>query len=1110
MSDSGCGFGDSFDLSTNTGSEPVGALSLPLMPLTDDPPTLGEVLANEDLFNRCLERLCQQDAGASLLFLKQLSLFSLMRRPRAEQVREALRIIWTYLFPGAPSLVRVGGGTVAQLARVCFDLDGARLVDTHLFDAAGAEVEAAVRPLVRAWLDEGVWQSVEFRHFAPPPFSVVLETDSLCAQLRTYLAARVQREAGHRAGASGNDSAEDNEGAGETGQDEEGDEEDDKDEDRDRGNRSGGSSGAAHVAALLQFCLEAQELRDVLIYQDFATRQASLQEGSEPLHYEPSAVPRRPAVLDRVPCPDTDTLAREVYRRHRRLVGIAHQKGMHLAGVLSALDRTIDEFNRGAYRAYNDWVCQRAWARDASYRYKVLQQTKTPEGYVAVPTLAAVLTSSTLFRMYASLLRGSRRAELKFLQAAAQYEMRFRRELGAAAGSTPPSPVQISVALAAPGHTSRSSNVAATVCDMRTEARRIFERFFEAEKTAATSSLGNTATGGMGSSGSGGNSSSGSIDTPTGGGGIGSSTGALPNTTTTATNGETGTEARNVFLSETLRKELEESVRKRPTADTFNRAGAFVYQCALRSWFRECTSTYAWLDKEYNNVSSTARHIEHIFRAEQIAGIDLELVPSPDDVVANPELFRSFSACVPPDIAGPVFAVYREVDRFQQCPPEDSVAQAKAIIAHFSTIVDMFPLLKQSTAHTLEHLAGRRTVSPRIFAFGQRYIMSAVLQQYYPGWVTTTDVYWHVPWQPATEIRFHQLASVTLLPAMLQNIAADERRGFLAKFFADLKRRSSRGRAHHRDKGSSSSSGNSSKHRSRLGSTHLARAHSLKSLDISEALVPQMEVCHAAAMKTAMFQSPLRPRGSTDAFTPPTLAAASPLSCGELSPVESASTASLPLPATATATPRTARTAPSTMPPPALRAHSQTIGAPPPLSSSSSSSQQVQMQQQQVQQVQHPDRFALLLQTIPTLEDTMESCHLRNVFATRYLTLRCNDDEEALWRTLDTFHSRYARVPDDEILAAQDEMRRAAQDIVAAHAAHFRDPALLAKRLADGGFVSGAFFRKEELRIYRRHYCSYVTLLEKKGWQASTPAATATTTVPAAAASTGTLPSGLN
>lgn len=139
----------------------------------------------------------------------------------------------------------------------------------------------------------------------------------------------------------------------------------------------------------------------------------------------------------------------------------------------------------------------------------------------------------------------------------------------------------------------------------------------------------------------------------------------------------------------------------------------------------------------------------------------------------------------------------------------------------------------------------------------------------------------------------------------------------------------------------------------------------------------------------------------------------------------------------------------------------------------------------------------------------MESCHLRNVFATRYLTLRCNDDEEALWRALDTFHSRYARVPDDQILAIQDEMRRAAQDIVAAHAAHFRDPALLAARLADGCFVSGAFFRKEELRIYCRHYCSYVTLLEKKGWQAATPAATSTV-VPSAAASTGTLPSGLN
>lgn len=1084
MSDSGCGFGDSFDLSTNTGSEPVGALSLPLMPLTDDPPTLGEVLANEDLFNRCLESLCQQDAGASLLFLKQLSLFSLMRRPRAEQVREALRIIWTYLFPGAPSLVRVSGDTVAHLARVCFDLDGARLVDTHLFDAAGTEVEAAVRPLVRAWLDEGVWQTVEFRHFAPPPFSVVLETDSLCSQLRTYLAARVQREASTATSAAAT-AANSKKGRG-LADDEEGDNDDDNEEDeRDENGRAG------HVAALLQFCLEAQELRDVLIYQDFVTRQASLQEGSEPLHYEPSAVPRRPAVLDRVPCPDTDTLARQVYRRHRKLVGIAHQKGMHLAGVLSALDRTIDEFNRGAYRAYNDWVCQRAWASDASYRYKVLQQTKTPEGYVAVPTLAAVLTSSALFRMYSSLLQGSRLAQLKFLQAAAQYEMRFRRELAAAAGSsTPSSPVQISVALAAPGHTSRSSNVAATVCDMRTEARRIFERFFDAEKPSSAGTT-TTTSGGKGNSGSNnssgsssGSSSMGSVDTPTTT--TSTSTGAAPAP-------ETAAAAKNVFLSETLRKELEENVRKRPAADTFNRAGTFVYQCALRSWFRECTSTYAWLDKEYNNVSSAARHIEHIFRAEQIAGIDLELVPSPDDVVANAELFKSFSACVPPDIAGPVFSIYREVDRFQECPPADSVAQAEAIIAHFSTIVDMFPLLKQSTAHTLEHLVGRSTVSPRIFSFGQRYIMSAVLQKYYPGWVTTTDVYWHVPWQPATEIRFHQLASVTLLPAMLQNIAAEERRGFLAKFFADLKRRSSRSRAHrhaHHDKGG--------RRWTRLTSTRSARTHSLKTLDISEALVPQMEVCHAAAMKTAMFQvpqraPPQRARGSTDALTPPTLAAASPLSCGDLSPVESASTASLPLPA---ATPRASRPATYTLPPPSLRPRQQSLVASPP---------HAQQSQQQVQQQGHPDRFALLLQTIPTLEDTMESCHLRNVFATRYLTLRCNDDEEALWRALDTFHSRYARVPDDQILAAQDEMRRAAQDIVAAHAQHFRDPALLTARLADGCFVSGAFFRKEELRIYRRHYCSYVTLLEKKGWQASTPA-----TVPAAAASTGTLPSGLN
>jgi len=119
---------------------------------------------------------------------------------------------------------------------------------------------------------------------------------------------------------------------------------------------------------------------------------------------------------------------------------------------------------------------------------------------------------------------------------------------------------------------------------------------------------------------------------------------------------------------------------------------------------------------------------------------------------------------------------------------------------------------------------------------------------------------------------------------------------------------------------------------------------------------------------------------------------------------------------------------------------------------------------------------------IPTIEETLQSNNLRQLFSRTFLYLRLTPSEEELWNALNDFHQRFSTVRDEEILEKQTEMREAALKIIQKYGSYLRGASLLESRLERKCFVSASFFIDEEISLYRKRHATYERFLAKRGW----------------------------
>ena len=119
----------------------------------------------------------------------------------------------------------------------------------------------------------------------------------------------------------------------------------------------------------------------------------------------------------------------------------------------------------------------------------------------------------------------------------------------------------------------------------------------------------------------------------------------------------------------------------------------------------------------------------------------------------------------------------------------------------------------------------------------------------------------------------------------------------------------------------------------------------------------------------------------------------------------------------------------------------------------------------------------------PTLDETLNSTYLREMFGTTFLSEQLLDDEFELWEALTQFFARYHTLRNTELKDQQLDLVRDAKSILEKYGELLRHADALTKDLASP-LITANFFHQEEVAIYSRFHQSYQQLLIEQGFAA--------------------------
>ena len=302
-------------------------------------------------------------------------------------------------------------------------------------------------------------------------------------------------------------------------------------------------------------------------------------------------------------------------------------------------DRAIAQWAQHALFAR--WTASRVWA-DVPYADAAPpRQPRAPEGGVAPPTLAAVLVSlrddprecgdgvGPLFRFlmaYSSYPR-----DLDFMLAV----LRFHQQFSGGGGVNKDEMVAAALAIY------NTYLVPVRYADAVPPSP--CPQFLRNPLVAAAATVVGTPVGASSGTPSPSSSSSSpnlsTINSTGGGGGSGSSS------------PDPAAEGPLVVLDHTLANEVRSvlwsSARTKVHAEVFRRAGAFVYQRAQDTWFRELCASRCWADREYDtdtrDAAAVAAYLGDAAVVADVLRAALRAVLY-DDIVADPGLYTRFAA----------------------------------------------------------------------------------------------------------------------------------------------------------------------------------------------------------------------------------------------------------------------------------------------------------------------------------------------------------------------------------------------------------------------------------------------------------------------------------
>jgi len=319
------------------------------------PPSFDDTLADVGLFMLFLRFASINRFAESLLFVKQATLFSHMKRPRSEILEEATRIYWTYVAKGASAEVSsLKPEFRARLETSLWEPSGVERITSDLFAEGVAETRAALQPLHNKWLRSDEWKTCRFFRLPPPTIEVALKHPTLRTSLFEFA-----------------EMADANCGEQQNG-------------------------GIGQRQRVLRFCRDVQILRqhcldkknqpnppsEADLYQEYSSGVASI-------------IFRNILILDTFvnDCNANENDVDYLDRAYRQIILIL-----------------------GKSNFYEEWLAKGSW-RDVDYLPLMRKQTCDAQGIMQVPTLIAALSSPQMLHYLAYIVKPSqeRSAALAFL-----------------------------------------------------------------------------------------------------------------------------------------------------------------------------------------------------------------------------------------------------------------------------------------------------------------------------------------------------------------------------------------------------------------------------------------------------------------------------------------------------------------------------------------------------------------------------------------------------------------------------------------------------------------------------------------------------------------------
>jgi len=125
---------------------------------------------------------------------------------------------------------------------------------------------------------------------------------------------------------------------------------------------------------------------------------------------------------------------------------------------------------------------------------------------------------------------------------------------------------------------------------------------------------------------------------------------------------------------------------------------------------------------------------------------------------------------------------------------------------------------------------------------------------------------------------------------------------------------------------------------------------------------------------------------------------------------------------------------------------------------------------------------AAITLVVPSIQDTLSSVYLRQLFTRMYLDTALSTTEVTLWEALCEFFKKYESLENEKLVDAQDEMRQEALDLCAKFKALIRNGSEVTERVKKQKILFPQLFRPLEEELYSKYHADYEAGLRKKGW----------------------------